>query len=266
MWNFISSKRYAFPFTAILLLLSSGMLPAQQSSSELVFSGISGYWSGKIEKRSGTDTTALPVTLDIRRSLDGEMIMVTRSIREDDRILERMESMVFDADSLLLRSTSAEDGRLERNLYNVQGLHRVRTSERWVIRRTENMSERFHRITDIRQNDSLIILNQVSDDGLDWQTREIVRVAARTRPARATFFLPGFPGAESVHVVGSFNGWEPARTVMRRERNGWRVDVDLPPGEYQYKFWVDGTLVRDVLSSTIIADGEGGYNALMVVR
>jgi len=251
---------------AILLPLSSGMLTAQRSPSELVFAGLSGYWSGQIERRDLTDTTLLPVALDIRRSLDGEMIILTRSVRMDDRIHEHMETMIFNADSLLLHSAIAAHGKLERHRYTVQGLHRVRNPDRWVIRRTESTSESFHRVTDVMQNDSLIMLSQTSEDGLNWQTEEIIRVASRARPARATFFLPGFERAQSVNVVGSFNGWEPGRTVMRRERGGWHADVDLPPGEYEYKFWVDGTLVRDLLSSTIISDGEGGYNALLIVR
>jgi len=266
MRNFISMRPNAFAITAVLLLFSSGMLTAQRTPSDLVFSGLSGYWSGEIEQRTDSDTTVLPVALDIRRSLDGGMIAVSRSVRLHDRVLERMETMVFDADSLLLQSAVAADGKLEKHHYTVQGLHRVRNPNRWVIRRTENMSDQFHRVTDVMQNDSLIMLIQTSENGLDWQTEEIIRVASRARPSRASFFLPGFERAQSVYVVGSFNRWEAGRTVMRRERGGWRVDVDLPPGEYQYKFWVDGALVRDVLSSTIISDGEGGYNALLVVQ
>ena len=253
-------------FIAILPALSSGMLTAQQSPSELVFAGLSGYWSGQIERRGLTDTTRLPVALDIRRSFDGGMIIVTRSIRMGDRIHERVETMIFNDDSLLLQSMIAENGKLEQHRYTVQGLHRVRNPDRWVIRRTESVPDRFHRVTDVMQNDSLIMLSQTSGDGLQWQTEQIIRVAARAHPDPASFFLPGFERAQSVHIVGSFNGWESGRTIMRRERGGWHADVDLPPGEYEYKFWVDGTLVRDLLSSTIISDGEGGYNALLLVR
>ncbi|MBN1446627.1 MAG: glycogen-binding domain-containing protein, partial [Bacteroidetes bacterium] len=67
-------------------------------------------------------------------------------------------------------------------------------------------------------------------------------------------------------VIGDFNGWQPDRTPLRRARGAWSVDVPLPPGEYQYKFWVDGVLIRDKLSSSIIADGEGGYNAVLMIR
>lgn len=42
--------------------------------------------------------------------------------------------------------------------------------------------------------------------------------------------------AQAVYVAGSFNGWDPTATPMRKEGDRWVLDVDLPPGSYPYKF------------------------------
>jgi len=124
----------------------------------------------------------------------------------------------------------------------------------------------FTRITDVQQNDSLIILTEKSGTGVDWRAVSILRLAARHRPPRAKFTLPGFSDAQHVSVVGDFNGWQPGRTPLTRRDGLWTTDITLPPGEYQYKYRVDGTLVRDMYSTTIIADGAGGYNTVLVIR
>lgn len=49
------------------------------------------------------------------------------------------------------------------------------------------------------------------------------------------------PEAQEVSVGGTFNGWDPSRTQMRKSADGiWRVTLRVPPGAYEYKFVVDG--------------------------
>ena len=50
--------------------------------------------------------------------------------------------------------------------------------------------------------------------------------------------------AREVSVGGTFNGWDPSRTPMSKSANGiWRATLRVPPGSYEYKFWVDGEWV-----------------------
>ena len=52
------------------------------------------------------------------------------------------------------------------------------------------------------------------------------------------------PNAQEVYVGGTFNGWDPGQTPMRKGADGtWRVSLRLPPGSYEYKFVVDGEWV-----------------------
>ncbi len=47
--------------------------------------------------------------------------------------------------------------------------------------------------------------------------------------------------ANTVHLVGDFNGWIPTATPLDREADGtWVAQVFLDPGTYEYKFFVDG--------------------------
>jgi len=76
------------------------------------------------------------------------------------------------------------------------------------------------------------------------------------------------PEAASVTIAGDFNGWDPARTRMvRASHDGlWRVRLKLPPGVYQYSFVLDGTeWVGDPLAKTMLADGFGGKNSVIIV-
>jgi hypothetical protein len=44
-----------------------------------------------------------------------------------------------------------------------------------------------------------------------------------------------------VFVAGTFNGWNPRATPMRRESGSQRsTELELIPGSYEYKFVIDG--------------------------
>jgi 1,4-alpha-glucan branching enzyme len=58
-----------------------------------------------------------------------------------------------------------------------------------------------------------------------------------------TRFAAEFPGASSVYLAGDFNDWTPESRRMKRMRKGddtFVAVVDLNPGQYEYKFLVDG--------------------------
>ena len=69
-------------------------------------------------------------------------------------------------------------------------------------------------------------------------------------------------------IVGDFNGWDPQRTrLVRSNHEGlWRARLKLPPGVYQYSFVLDGTTwVGDPQAKTVLADGFGGKNSVIIV-
>jgi len=56
---------------------------------------------------------------------------------------------------------------------------------------------------------------------------------------KVTFQLPPESAADSVRVVGEFNGWEGTR-LDRTKDGSWRATVALTPGrEYEFRYLVD---------------------------
>lgn len=74
------------------------------------------------------------------------------------------------------------------------------------------------------------------------------------------------PEAREVHVVGSFNGWDPRVTPMARDALGdWSVTVELPTGEHRYRLFVDGRWCDDPSAQQTASNPFGGFDAVMVV-
>jgi 1,4-alpha-glucan branching enzyme len=52
--------------------------------------------------------------------------------------------------------------------------------------------------------------------------------------------------AKKVILMGDFNNWNPKKHPMKKDGNGmWTKTVMLFPGEYEYKFLVDGEWKED---------------------
>lgn len=50
------------------------------------------------------------------------------------------------------------------------------------------------------------------------------------------------PQAAQVNLAGDFNDWQSDVHAMRRDNGGWwRIRLALGPGEYRFKYLVDGT-------------------------
>ena len=74
------------------------------------------------------------------------------------------------------------------------------------------------------------------------------------------------PGARSVALVGSFNRWDSAAELLRRDPDGWwTTTVLLAPGEYEYLFLVDGMPWNDPLDDGRAANAWGGHYSVRVV-
>jgi len=105
----------------------------------------------------------------------------------------------------------------------------------------------------------------------------VAALAQSAAGASVTFRLvPSDPEAvTSVSVRGSFNNW--GETPMAKQADGsWSVAVDLAPGEYEYKYFVNGQWPTDMETwldggpadpdaDAYAADPYGGKNAVRIV-
>jgi len=59
------------------------------------------------------------------------------------------------------------------------------------------------------------------------------------------FILNGYTSARLVILTGSFNAWNTAELEMKKISGGWELPYVLAPGNYEYKYIVDGTWISD---------------------
>jgi len=82
----------------------------------------------------------------------------------------------------------------------------------------------------------------------------------------ATFRLDA-PYATKVFVAGSFNDWSPGATPLTRNDAGiWTGTVNLDPGEYEYRFVVDGMWSDDPANTTRRCNEFGTKNCILAVK
>ncbi|XP_068167399.1 5'-AMP-activated protein kinase subunit beta-1b [Antennarius striatus] len=71
--------------------------------------------------------------------------------------------------------------------------------------------------------------------------------------------------AKEVFVSGSFNNWT-TKIPLNRSRNNFVAIVDLPEGEHQYKFCVDGQWTLDPTGAVMTAKTGAVNNVIQVNR
>jgi 1,4-alpha-glucan branching enzyme len=72
--------------------------------------------------------------------------------------------------------------------------------------------------------------------------------------------------AKTVSLVGDFNQWDPNRHPMKhREEGTWEKIIVLPPGNYEYKFLVDGLWENDPLNPDLRYNQFGTLNNILNV-
>lgn len=75
------------------------------------------------------------------------------------------------------------------------------------------------------------------------------------------------PDAAEVMLVGSFNHWLLKKHPMKKDADGrWQKTVMLFPGEYEYKFWVDGQWQEDPLNPLRRPNEFGSANSIVHVE
>lgn len=74
------------------------------------------------------------------------------------------------------------------------------------------------------------------------------------------------PAAQAVWLAGEMTDWDLGKRPLHRDADGiWRLRVDLDPGEWVYKFVVDGRWVADPGTADHDADGQGGQHSFVFI-
>ncbi|NMA42303.1 MAG: glycoside hydrolase [Oligosphaeraceae bacterium] len=84
---------------------------------------------------------------------------------------------------------------------------------------------------------------------------------------RVSFVYRGKPG-EAVFLAGDFNAWDTAKKPMfDKDNNGiYTCMCLLRPGQYEYKFFVNGTWFLDSCCPNINVNQFGSHNNFIEVK
>lgn len=85
--------------------------------------------------------------------------------------------------------------------------------------------------------------------------------------SQVTFvYAPANGQCKKVAVAGSFNDWQPDQGKMTRQKDGsFRKRFNLTPGDYQYRFIVDGQWQVDPEADRLEPNEFGEQNSVAVV-
>ena len=74
------------------------------------------------------------------------------------------------------------------------------------------------------------------------------------------------PDAKAVFLAGTFNQWDPAKTLLKNDKHGhWKIEMVLPPGRYEYRFVVDGVWQSDPRAMESTINEFGGANSVLTI-
>ncbi len=72
----------------------------------------------------------------------------------------------------------------------------------------------------------------------------------------ANFILNGFTDAKQVILSGTFNNWNGDELIMTKTETGWFLPYVLAPGNYAYKYIVDGKWIADPDNLFFVGGGD----------
>lgn len=95
----------------------------------------------------------------------------------------------------------------------------------------------------------------------------MVRLHGPRRVAEGILFVLDAPNARDVYLTGEFTGWSREGIRMEKdERTGlWQTVLHLEPGEYEYRFIVDGVWIKDPDNTDSVLNEFGQENSLLIV-
>ena len=93
------------------------------------------------------------------------------------------------------------------------------------------------------------------------------RKAAAPKSKPVTFTVHAEKG-KAVYVAGEFNKWNPtAKKMAYKAKEGlYTATVKLAPGDYQYKFVIDGTWCADPENVNAVPNDQGTFNSIVTVK
>ena len=94
----------------------------------------------------------------------------------------------------------------------------------------------------------------------------MAKIAKKNTRIMKTEFSLLAPQAKSVFIAGDFNQWNLSSHPLRQDKKGsWKISLALNPGQYEYRFHVDGEWQNDSNCSSFVENPFGTLNCLKIV-
>ncbi|UCE73039.1 MAG: AAA family ATPase [Methanomassiliicoccales archaeon] len=86
-------------------------------------------------------------------------------------------------------------------------------------------------------------------------------------PEREIMFNLEAPDSAIVEIAGDFNEWVPESLHLKESegRTLWHKTISLRPGNYEYKYLIDGRWSSDPANDKTVEDPYGGVNSIIYV-
>jgi len=82
---------------------------------------------------------------------------------------------------------------------------------------------------------------------------------------RKVAFTIQVPNAHEAAVAGTFNDWQPQPLKAAKSPGSFSLTVLLPPGDYEYRFVIDGQWCNDATCPETVPNPFGEPNSLLRV-
>lgn len=112
--------------------------------------------------------------------------------------------------------------------------------------RTEAVAQNTARNTARRGKKSKVMAPNISIERQVEDAPTAIKDRDSRPELRTVEFRLAAPGAGSVKIAADFTGWEKCPLDLNKDENGiWLAAIPLPPGQYSYRFIVDGQWCAD---------------------
>ena len=121
---------------------------------------------------------------------------------------------------------------------------------------------------DGKQTADLTLSNSQLQSGNDWWVNGPSNKPAKCAPPKisgntVTFTYEG--SGTNVYVAGSMNGWSSSANKMTKSGSVFTCSMELPAGQYEYKFVVDSNWINDPANPQTVSAGSGNTNNYIVL-
>ena len=98
--------------------------------------------------------------------------------------------------------------------------------------------------------------------------KPVKKCTAKKCAAKNVTFTVHAEKGKKVYLAGEFNKWSPTAKKMTYTAKGgfYAATVKLAAGTYQYKFVIDGTWCADPENTNAVANDQGTFNSVIVVK